>query len=155
MLPLVDIRRGLSTVHTLGAALRDLRRRRGLSQERVATRAHVTTRALRYREADQQQPRDVEMESVLKALEATAQERAHIYALLPDRRHLRLARSAEAGGSVPTALLGPTPGLGDLLRAMRLRRGGTQEQLAEQMRISRSTVIRWEATRMLPSEADM
>jgi transcriptional regulator with XRE-family HTH domain len=90
------------------------------------------------------------LESVLKALEAAPQERTQIYARLTEPRSVRLAPRV-----VPTSLLGSLPGIGDLLRAMRVRRGWTQEQFAEEMRVSRATVIRWEATRTLPSEEDM
>lgn len=140
---------------TLGELLQRMRQARRLSQERLASLAQVTDRALRYWEADRQQPRAVELESVLKALEALPQERAQVYALLTDARRARLTRKLDIVPNVPPALLGPLPGLGDLLRAMRQRRGWTQEQVADAMRVNRATVIRWESTRSLPPTEEM
>ena len=142
-------------MNQLGDLFSALRRKRGLSQKKLAARAQVTARTLQYWEANQQQPRDVELENMLTALQVTAQERGQIYALLQDNRSVRLTRSAPSLADVPTTLLGPMPGLGDLVRAMRLRRSWTQEKFAEEMQVSRSTVIRWEATRTLPADEDM
>lgn len=142
-------------MYRLGELLRTLRKNRGFSQEQLAVQARVTVRTLQYWEANQQQPRDVELESVLKALQTTPQDRARVYALLTEQRIVRLGANMTPGSDVPTSLLGPLPGIGDLLRALRVRRGWTQEQLAAEMQINRVTVIRWEATRMLPFEEDM
>lgn len=128
---------------------------RGLSQEKLAAQAQVTARALRYWEADRQQPRMVELENVLKALEATLQERGQVLEWLSDARSVRLAQSAEAVHDIPRDVLGPLPGIGDLIRAMRCRSGWTQERFAEEMRVNRATVIRWEATRTIPSIEDV
>ncbi len=142
-------------MYRLGEALRELRRKRGLSQERLAASAQITARTLRYWEADQQQPRAIELENVLAALEATPKERAQIYVLLPGRRSLHATFGSGGTGNNATPLLGPMPGIGDLLRAMRTRHGSTQEQLAVEMGVNRATIIRWEATRTLPSHEDM
>lgn len=142
-------------MQTLGDLLRALRQKQRLSQEQVAIKAQVTARALRYWEANQQQPRDVELESLLKALKATPQERTQIYAQLSEPRRIRLMQSVENMENVSSRLLGPLPGIGDLIRALRIRRGWTQEPFARAMGISRATVIRWEATRTLPSEEDI
>ncbi|HLK55200.1 MAG TPA: helix-turn-helix transcriptional regulator [Chthonomonadaceae bacterium] len=139
----------------LGELLRKLRKKRGLSQKELAERALVGERTLRYWEADQQQPRDVELENVFKALKVTSEERAQVYALLTDPRSVRLVHNIQSASQVPTSVLGPLPGIGDLLRAMRVRRGWTQERFAEAMQVNRATVIRWEATKTLPSEEDM
>ena len=109
----------------LGKLLAALRLKRGLSQAKLAERAQVGERTLPYWEANEQQPRDVEFESLLTALDATPEERGQIYALLPDTRIVRLAQSAETNLPVHAALLGTLSALGDLLRAMRMRQGLT------------------------------
>jgi transcriptional regulator with XRE-family HTH domain len=143
------------TGQTLGTLLRQLRRQRRLTQEGLATRAQVTARTLRYWEADQQQPRETELESVLQAVGATVQERAQILSLLTDRMSVRLARNSRPTTDVASGVLGSLPGTGDLLRAMWLRRGYTQDQLAAELGVSRTTIIRWEAMRTLPSAEDV
>ncbi len=141
-------------MYLLGNALRQLRIKREITRERLATQAQITPRTLRNWEANQQQPRGVELESVLMALEATQAERTEIYALLPDRRRNPLAQKGDGTRPVPTSSLGPLPGSGDLIRTMRMRRGWTQEQFAVELRINRSTIYRWESTRTVPSEDD-
>ncbi len=142
-------------MYRLGHSLRALRLKRGMSQEQVAIQARITPRTLRYWESDNyQMPRLVELENVLKALEATPSERVEIYALLPDRRRNPLVQQGEGTRNIPASLLGPLPGSGDMIRTMRMRRGWTQEQFADEMRINRSTIFRWESTRTVPSEDD-
>ncbi len=142
-------------LQTIGTLLRDLRRQRNLTQERLASRAQVTARTIRYWESDQQQPRLVELESVLKAMNVTARERAQVFAQLPDHRTVQLVRNAAPVQNIPADLLGPLPGIGDLLRAMRIRQNLTQEQLAEALGLNRATVMRWEATRAMPGDEDL
>jgi transcriptional regulator with XRE-family HTH domain len=143
------------TVQTIGTLLRAMRKQRRLTQEKLAARTQVTARTLRYWETDQQQPRDAELESVLKALNATQQERAQIVSRLTDRRSVRLSQSAQPTPDIPLDHLGPLPGIGDLIRAMRLRRDWTQEELAEAVGARRGAIIRWETTHALPAEEDM
>jgi transcriptional regulator with XRE-family HTH domain len=45
-----------------------------------------------------------------------------------------------------------TPETGDLLRAMRLRRGLTQEQIADHLGVRRFSVSRWETGDLIPSQ---
>lgn len=139
-------------MESVGELLRALRRKRGMTQVNLAHKAHVTARTLQYWEANRQQPREVELESVLTVLVATPWERGQIYALLTDQRSVRLARSAKVMGNAPTTLAGPHPGIGDLIQAMRHRRGWTQEQFAAEMKVNRTSVVRWETTCTLPSE---
>ncbi len=142
-------------MQTLGKLLKNLRQQRGLTQEKLALKAQVTARVLRYWESDAQFPREAELENVLNALEASAQEKKLIYALLPDTRMVRIVQNVAVANRTAASLLGQMLGIGDLMRAMRLRRSWTQEQFAEEMKVSRSSVLRWEATRNLPSEEDM
>jgi transcriptional regulator with XRE-family HTH domain len=141
-------------MQTLGVLLRELRQSRNFTQERMAGQAHVTTRAIQYWESDRQIPHDVELENLLCALELTTEQRQAVYGLLPEPRSLRLL-SRLAGGEAAFATAGRLPGLGDLIRAMRVRRGWTDEQFAREMQVARSTVLRWEATQVLPSDEDM
>lgn len=152
---LINKQEGSLQMHRLGKRLLELRRRHGFSQERLAANAGVSVRAIQYWEAGRQMPRDVELDQVLTALNATPSERALAYAALPDQRGIRLMRRMEAESVAVAALLGPLPGIGDLIKALRVRSGKTQQQLADGMRVNRSTVIRWEATRTVASGDDM
>lgn len=139
-------------IQTLGERLKQLRQERGWTQEKLADKAQVTARVLRYWESSSQCPREMELESVLKALKATSKEKQQVYALLPETRTIRQMPNVIMSDSIPPSLPGQIPGIGDLLRAMRHRRGWTQEQLAAEMKVSRTAILRWETTRNLPSE---
>ncbi|MCW3055756.1 MAG: Helix-turn-helix protein, partial [Chthonomonadales bacterium] len=96
-----------------------------------------------------------ELESILAVLELTPQERVYALGLLPTPRGISLSRQ-EAQASVAQSVdLGPMPMLGDLLQAMRLRRGLSQSQMATALKIARTTILRWETTETLPSEENL
>ncbi len=86
-------------------------------------------------------PRVYELEAVLDALQAKEQERLQAWQLLQAPRAAPLAAGAERGDS---PLEGAAPIGGELLRAMRTRRGGTLEQVALHLGVTISTVSRWE-----------
>lgn len=135
--------------------LRARRLERGLSQKELAQRVHVSERTLRYWETGTTSPGQWELESLLTILELTAREHAQALALLPTRRGIRLFRAASHSALLPAKERGPLPVLGDLLQAMRLRRGLTQSQLALSLQISRSTILRWETADARPSEENL
>ncbi|WP_309720558.1 helix-turn-helix transcriptional regulator [Armatimonas sp.] len=135
--------------------LRATRRQRRLSQVELARRAHISERALRYWETGVSSPGLWELDSILTALELTPQERVHALALLPTRRGMALSRQESHASPALAEEYGPLPGLGDLLQAMRLRGGLTRGQVAAEMKIARSTILRWETTQSLPSEENL
>lgn len=141
--------------HPFGGYLKTLRQQRSLSQAQLAKRANVVERTLRYWESGQWSPSNWELESVLAALEATGPERSQALALLTTRRGIHLSRRETHLQNQWREESGPLPGTGDLLQAMRIRHGMTQEQFAVALGISRSTVVRWEATEVFPSDENL
>lgn len=53
---------------------------------------------------------------------------------------------------MPTAVSGPPPNAGRIIRAWRQRAGLTQEGLAQSLSVTFSTVSRWENGHVLPSK---
>ena len=134
----------------LGSWLRQLRRSRRLSQAQAARAAGLGRVTVSRWEMGIQQPRALDLEALLLALNATPQERQQALALLNTpqaRAQLRdtLVRVGEQKG------IGPMPHGGDLLRAMRLRRGLEQEEIAKCIGVTARTVRRWEKLEVWPS----
>ena len=123
-------------------SLRALRQKSGLNLSEVARRSGVSRRALTNWEAGAAQPRLPELHAALNALAATPEEAASLLDLLDSPRGLRLAEEKRTL-ALPEGFAGA--GVGDLLRAMRMRRYLTQDQMAAQLRIHRQSVLRWEA----------
>jgi DNA-binding transcriptional regulator YiaG len=137
------------------AFLHAQRRCRKLSQVELARRAQVSERTLRNWETGASSPGRWELESILTALELTPQERGEALKFLPTPRSMDLFRH-EAHTSLGSETdIGLMPMLGDLLRAMRLRCGLSQSQMAETLKIAHTTVLRWETTETLPSEENL
>ena len=131
----------------VGTLMWEIRTAAGLSLGKLAQKAGVSKAALSQWEADKRQPRMTELEAVLSALGATAAQCALVFACIEAPRairHLRQTRSDPA--------LGPMPTRSDLLRAMRLRKGWTQEHTAAHLNVDRTTVARWEQGERNPSQ---
>jgi transcriptional regulator with XRE-family HTH domain len=130
----------------LGDLLWQWRQRRGLSLGQLAQAAGVSKPAVSRWEAGDRLPCVPELEATLAALDVSAAESALAFACIPAPRALRhLKRDlAPATGSPLTK--------GDLLRALRLRKGWTQARLAHQVGVSRQSVARWERLERLPSD---
>ncbi|MBV9470546.1 MAG: transcriptional regulator [Abitibacteriaceae bacterium] len=133
----------------LGSFLGQLRQSRRLSQAQTARAAGLGRVTLSRWEMGVQQPRTLELESLLDTLTATPQERQQALVLLNTpqaRAQLRdtLVREGEQKG------IGPMPHGGDLLRAMRLRRGIEQEEIARRLGVTVRTVRRWEKLEVWP-----
>jgi DNA-binding transcriptional regulator YiaG len=137
------------------AFLRAQRRRRKLSQVELARRAQVSERTLRNWETGASSPGRWELESILTVLELTPQERGQALQVLPTPRSMDLFRHEAHTSPDSETDIGPMPMLGDLLRAMRLRCGLSQSQMADTLKIARTTVLRWETTETLPSEENL
>ncbi len=126
-----------------GSLLRMLRNQRGFSLGRLAMLAQVDKATLSRWEAGVHQPRLPELETTLTALDATPEERRRVFATLHAPRATRRLRALTWNDDLEE-LLGPRPGGGDLLRAIRLRRGFTLEQAASRVAVQSRTVRRWE-----------
>ena len=88
---------------------------------------------------------------VLKALGASLDQQAQAFALIDAPRalaHLRAETAELAPGLTPEL----TPGVGDLWRAMRLRRGLPAKEVAAALRIHPSRVTRWEKSLTPPPQ---
>jgi transcriptional regulator with XRE-family HTH domain len=122
--------------------LREWREERHLSLGGLALRAGVNKSTLSRWEAGIRQPGIHELEAVLDALDITPRQRAQALSRIEAPRAIqRLRRMAENAPPVS----------GDLLRAMRLRQGLTQEAVAAQAGVRQSTLARWERGEEWPS----
>lgn len=154
-------------VEDLGTLLRQERRSRRLSQEEVALKAGIARTTLNRWEKGAHLPRLAELNSVLDALGAAPTFRAQALSLIHAPRAIQMLRAEQP--QIPalakideTDDADPmdnswvfTPETGDLLRTMRLRRGMTQEYIAEQMGVRRASVSRWETGDVIPSVAHL
>jgi transcriptional regulator with XRE-family HTH domain len=117
----------------------------GWTLGRLAQQAGVSKMALSRWEAGTRLPRIPELEAVLNALNVNAAQRAQIFSNINAPRgvqHLRAAFSDKGFSAPPLA--------GDLLRAMRLRKGWTQAQAATAVHVTQATVARWGRGERLP-----
>ena len=130
-----------------------LRRRQNLSLRGLARRAGVSHDAVGAWERGARLPRLPELAAALTALAVGPAERLRLVALVSAPRVLSrvlMAGAGEAGGGAgDTGLL---PGGGDLLRAMRLRRGLTQADAARSAGISQGRLARWEQSEDWPTD---
>lgn len=141
----------------IGVYLQQLRQARRVSLSRLAERAQLAKGTLSYWEAGRFQPRMPELEALLTAIEATPAQREQALALINAPRAARSLRGAQrgltSGGDGQQSDLGAMPAIGDLLRALRRRRGWTPEQVARALRVHSSTVRRWENSQVVvPAE---
>ncbi|BCW96106.1 MAG: helix-turn-helix transcriptional regulator [Fimbriimonadales bacterium] len=132
----------------LAEHLRRLRASRGLSLRQLARASRVSASTLSRWESGATLPRVYELEAVLNALQAREHERACAWQLLNAPRAAPLAAGAAHGGS---PLEGTAPMGGELLHALRERRGWTQERVALHLGVTVSTVSRWERSESWPS----
>src|SRR5437016_2875076 len=133
---------GLAT-YNLGEFLRSLRKEEGLTLEQAARAAGIGRVTLNRWETGVHQPRLPELEALLGALRADPQRKRQALALMdaPRARKRTRALIAQIG---ERAGIGPMPNGGDLLRAMRMRRGLSREAAAERIGVSTRTLRRWE-----------
>ncbi len=100
-------------------------------------------------------PGQWELDSILVALELTTQERIQALALLPTSHAIKLTRQQSSLVPFHAEDLGSLPVLGDLLKSMRLRSRMTQQQMARELKTTRSTILRWEAAETMPSQENL
>jgi transcriptional regulator with XRE-family HTH domain len=132
----------------LAVRLRGWRKQRGLSLGVLAARAGVARGTLSGWERGLHQPRLVELEAVLAALDLPVAEREAILALIEAPRARRaLAPAAAAAGLEESA----QPAPGELLRALRQRRGLTLDAVARVVGADRASISRWERSLSTPS----
>ncbi len=126
-------------METLATYVRQLRERRNASLSSVAREAAISKSTLWSWEAGACLPCVPELVRVLDVLGANNEERMQAFALLDAPRGYRLVRECTGLRVTDAQSL-----LGGLLRAMRLRKGRTQADVAAAVRVDRATVARWE-----------
>lgn len=126
-----------------------LRHRRGFSVRHLARQAGLSHDAVGAWERGERLPHLPELEAALTALGAEPAERCRIIALVPAPRAVRHARETAAGGWSGGVV--PMPGGGNLLRAMRGRRGLTQAEAAKATGISQGRLACWERSENWPT----
>jgi transcriptional regulator with XRE-family HTH domain len=142
------------TTMLLGDFLRQLRRSQRLTLAQLGAEAGVSLVTLSRWETGVFQPRLAELETVLRALGATSAQWERALALVEAPRAVaRLREEAEARKADLVELAGHAPVIGDLLRAMRMRRRRTGEQVAAGLGVTPRSVRRWEGSESaLPEE---
>ena len=132
--------------NTFGRNFQALRQQRGLTRIKLAEMAQVSMRTLAYWESDEFTPREVELQAALKALEVSPHEKAGLMAKLATRRGDNIIRNdAEFLQSVAQM---PLPGAGELLRALRVRKGLPCDAASALLSVSKATLSRWENNRI-------
>lgn len=134
----------------IGTLLWELRTARKWSLGQLSERAGVSKASLSRWEAGERVPRVPELEATLNALEASPAQRSLALARIAAPRALRLLREPSV-----SARIGPQPAAHHLLRAMRLRGGWTQEQIALRIGVRQHTIARWEAGERIPSNDEL
>jgi transcriptional regulator with XRE-family HTH domain/S-adenosylmethionine/arginine decarboxylase-like enzyme len=133
----------------LGIFLGNLRKTRGWSLTQAAERAGLSRGTLHRWERGKFQPRLPELEAALTALGVTSQQLRQAIALVDaPRAQARVREDVQRFGQLSG--LGPMPGRGDLLRAMRLRQGWTLDDVASQAGVTTRTLRFWENGEVWP-----
>src|SRR6266851_3033403 len=116
--------------NSLGVLLREWRIDRQWSIDRLAARAMVAKSTVSEWETGAHQPCVPQLEAVLAALGASAEQRQRALALIRAPRAIRQLRAESAPVATGGGEMGAMPASGDLLRALRCRAGLSQEQVA-------------------------
>ena len=118
--------------------------------EQTAQKAGIHRVTLHRWEKGQAQPRLPELEALLKVLGASAVQRGQAVTLVDAPRAQALVRVHLAGIAEQKGMASMPHG-GDLLRAMRLRRGWSLEEIAARIGMTSWTIRRWEKAETWPS----
>ena len=125
---------------TVGGEIKKLRQGRGLSLRGLAALAHVHVSSLSRWEAGGRTPALPELDATLAALAASEAQKRAILRLMDAPRALVRLRALDETGTEAVA----SGGGGDLLWAMRKRRGWTQAEVARAAGIAQAQVAWWE-----------
>ncbi len=133
----------------LGDYLKSLRISSRISSNSLAKQAGIARNTISRWENGTNVPHIPELEAVLDAIQATRQQRQMALELLPAARGTKALKAAYAE---PHQL---TMGWGEVLWALRQRKGWSLEQLAASLGIRHSTIARWERGETWPGEAQL
>jgi transcriptional regulator with XRE-family HTH domain len=128
----------------IGSYLQQLRVNQGITTTQLAQQAGIRRATLSEWQAGKRQPRLPELEAVLDALHASESQKRMAWQWLQAPSSVLRLREKTADHWELAEVAGTAPHGGDLLRAMRLRKGWTQETVAEKMGVSQAAVVRWE-----------
>ena len=131
----------------LEVLLRQKRIASGYNLSAAAAKAGVSRRSLTRWETGVARPRLDELLRVLAALNVSAQERQFLLNKLGTPAAIKVLHEKD-GDVLPF----PLPHQGDLLRALRLRLGLRQDDVATRLGVSQATLARWESGRVWPTE---
>ncbi len=134
---------------TIGSYLQELRLSRGVSIRALARSAGVNASTLSRWESGATRPSNYELEAVLRALNASEVESQGAWERLNAPRALTHPPPQSSLADAP-----PVPLQGNLLRAMRMRKGWTLAQTACALGITAMTLSRWERSENIPSIED-
>jgi transcriptional regulator with XRE-family HTH domain len=126
----------------LGELLKAWRTAKGLSLEALFRRSGISGATVSRWETGRTQPRLAELSAVLTALGVSDAQKRQVWTLIEAPRAVQQLRRAE--GDAP-------PVGGDLLRAMRLRQGWTQQEAATRTGVTQGTLGKWERSEDWPS----
>ncbi len=127
----------------VGELLKAWRKSKKLTGADLARQSGISRTTLTRWEAGQTQPRMMELEAVLTALQASPAQQQEAFSSLQAPRAVKLLRDVMGANLLPVR--------GDLLRAMRLRQRWTQQETAQRAGIAQGTLARWERTEDWPS----
>lgn len=129
----------------IGSYIRELRIGQRLNTAVLAQKAGIRRATLSEWQSGKRQPRLPELDAVLNALNASdTQKRKAREFLRTPTQIMRLREATDEKQRELIEVAGTAPHGGDLIRAMRLRKGWTQATLAEKMGVSQATIVRWE-----------
>jgi transcriptional regulator with XRE-family HTH domain len=134
--------------------LRQLRRSQRFTLAQLSANAGVSLNTLSRWETGAFQPRLAELEATLRALGAAPAQWERALTLIEAPRAVaRLREETQERQAALVEVAGQAPTIGDLLRAMRLRRRRTVEQVAAGLGVAPRSVRRWERSEaVLPAE---
>jgi transcriptional regulator with XRE-family HTH domain len=135
---------------TIGGFLRTLRSAPRLTMGQAAHKAGIHRATLHRWEKGLAQPRLSELSALLSALDASAQQKRDALHLMDAPRAARLIRQEVTQIAEQTGMAALPHG-GDLLRAMRMRRGLSLDEAATRVQVTGGTLRRWEKREVWPS----
>ncbi|GIV09291.1 MAG: hypothetical protein KatS3mg019_1382 [Fimbriimonadales bacterium] len=129
----------------IGDWIRLAREAKGWSQSKLARSARIACSTLNRWERGRTLPSVPELEAILRVLGVSEMERAHALSLLHARRAVRAVKQVDGQYTTP-------PLIGDVIRALRWRRGWSVSDLAHAVQVSERAVRAWERSENLPSD---
>lgn len=139
---------------TIGGFLRTLRTSRRMTMAQTAEKAGLHRATLHRWEKDQAQPRLSELTALFSALEASESQKQSALRLMDAPRAIRKVWQEVRQIAEQTGMRAMPHG-GDLLRAMRMRRGMSLEEASHHVGVTGGTLRRWEKMEVWPTHEQL